>query len=285
MTESAFFTDETEYGRPISPNRQEELNSLLARNEPRPFAGVKLSGADVSWLLGACVDRPPSLEGAQLFGAHLENAPLARVCFKQSNLIRAHLERADLSGADLTGADLAGAYLLGADLSGADLAGADLSVAVLQGTVLVGANLEATQLYGVRFDGETRLAGVRLGPGRVGDWLDRPRLVNRNAGLVGIQWQGANLESVPWNLLRRLGGERWALHRGRLRETVQFVRLALRPGRHFMLARAYRQMANELQKQGLLESAQRFAGQARKQERYALLARTCRRRSAVGHVR
>jgi hypothetical protein len=286
MTEGVPATeDDTAFGRPISWNRQEYLQSLLARqraqsssdrhDQGKPFAGEKLSGADVFWLLGAAPYGTLSLEGARLFGAHLENVQLAQVCLKSSNLIRAHLEAADLSGAQLAGADLTGAYLRGADLSGANLVGADLSVAQLQGTLLEGADLRGAQLYGVSFDRDTRLAGLRLGPGWVGDRLDRLRLVNRNAALAGVRWQGARLGGVPWGQLRRLGGDRRA---GRVRGMVQYMRCSMSPGYHVTLARAYWQLADELEQQGLSEPAERFAGLARKQER---LTRWLYRASAV----
>ena len=271
--------DDTAYGRPISWNRKEYLQSLLARQQAQsrrsrhdqgePFAGVKLSGADVSWLLGAGPDRALSLEGARLFGAHLENAQLAQVCLKSSSLIRAHLEGADLSGAQLAGADLTGADLRGADLTAANLAGADLSVAQLQGPLLESADLRGAQLYGVRFDRETRLSGIQLGPGWVGNTLDRLRLVNRNAALLGIRWQDAHLGGVPWDQLRRLGGDRPVPHPGRFRGMVQYLRYCMSPGYHITLARAYLQLADELQQQGLPEPAKRFAGLARKQKRLA----------------
>ena len=295
MTERAPATeneDDTAFGRPISGNRQEYLQSLLARQQAqssrdrrdqgKPFAGVKLSGADVSWLLGSAPDEALSLEGARLFGAHLENAQLAKVCLKSSNLIRAHLEATDLSGAQLAGADLTGAYLRGADLSGANLVGADLSVAQLQGTLLEGADLRGAQLYGVTFDRDTRLAGIRLGPGWVGDRLDRLRLVNRNAALAGVRWQDAHLGGVPWGQLRRLGGYRRAPHPGRVRGMVQYMRCCMSPSYHFTLARAYRRLAAELQQQGLPDPAERFAGLARKQER---LARWLNGAPAVVHDR
>jgi uncharacterized protein YjbI with pentapeptide repeats len=276
MTERAPIAGDTAYGQPISRARQEELTSLLSRGPAHPFAGVKLSGADVFWLLGVRQGGTPSLEGVHLFGAHLENAQLAQACLKRSNLIRGHFEGADLSGAQLESADLSGAYLLDVDLRRARLAGANLSVARLQGAVLEGADLQGAQLFGARLDSSTRLSGVRLGPGPLADRLDRLHLLNRNAALVGVRWQGANLESVPWDLLRRLGESHWplrALYAGRVGATIQYLRYTLSSGRYAALARAYRQLADELRRQGLAEPGNRFADLARRQERHAQIAR------------
>jgi uncharacterized protein YjbI with pentapeptide repeats len=285
MTEDDSKSVTNAYGQPITLNRQVELQGHITRNQIRPFVGVNLSGADVSWLLTSYAEAPPSLEGAHLFAAHLARAALARVCLNRSILIRAHLEDADLSGANLVGADLTGAYLQRANLSGANLMGANLSVARLQGAVLEGVDLCGALLYGVRFDHGTRLAGAQLGPGRVGDILDQFRLANRNTALLRVRWEGTRLGNVQWDLMRRLGKDRRIAYPGRVRGLLQWLQLTLSPSRHRTLAQAYQQLADELLRQGLREPGEHFARLARSQDRYEVLTRLLHGVPAFHHDR
>jgi hypothetical protein len=92
------------------------------------------------------------LEGADLRGADLSKAQLAR----------ARLDTADLRGAILTGARLERANLSGADLSFADLAfadlrGAQLSRANLSHASLEGADLRGAELNRVKWDSTSLL--------------------------------------------------------------------------------------------------------------------------------
>src|SRR5260370_5404551 len=91
------------YGQPLAPQREQELQNLLdAWNAPDadhgerrgPFDGVRLMGAEVSWLVN--LRSRAQLQGANLTAAQLEEAIL---------------ERAQLQGADLTEAQLEGANL------------------------------------------------------------------------------------------------------------------------------------------------------------------------------
>jgi len=110
--------------------------------------------------LKVCVEEAVKV-GANLAGAYLAGAKLAR-----ANLACAYLAGADLSGADLAAANLTCAYLAGADLSGANLAcaylagvtlaGADLTGATLAGAILAGAKLARATLAGAT------LAGAKL---------------------------------------------------------------------------------------------------------------------------
>lgn len=114
------------------------------------------------------------LNGADLRGAHLEKAVLAK----------AHLQGADLSGAYLQGANLKEAHLQGADLSGARLQGADLSGVYLQGAILYEANLQGTLLRGTSFQ-EANLGSAHL----QGSLL--PRAGFQGATLAGTDLRGA----------------------------------------------------------------------------------------------
>ena len=86
-----------------------------------------------------------ALEKATTTGANLDGAYLAG-----ANLARANLDGAYLAGAYLAGANLAGAYLAGANLARANLAGAYLAGANLAGANLAGANLAGKKLIGTR---------------------------------------------------------------------------------------------------------------------------------------
>jgi uncharacterized protein YjbI with pentapeptide repeats len=167
-------SDEQRYGDPLSLERQTELRALLdavaGTDGPArpPFAGVRLTGADVSWL--ADLDRQPNrtvpnlhLEGAVLFRAHLEDAILPWAHLEGVDLWQAHLEGAllnaahledaslfetHLEGATLFKAHLEGARLLRARLEGADLAEAELAGARLDHSWLESADLTRAQLGG-----------------------------------------------------------------------------------------------------------------------------------------
>jgi len=102
--------------------------------------------------------RRSRLNGADLQGAHLEKAVLAKAHLRGADLSGAHLQGADLSGAHLQGADLSGAHLQGALLRGTQFQGANLSGAHLQGSLLPraqfqGANLSGTDMRGASNQG------------------------------------------------------------------------------------------------------------------------------------
>jgi uncharacterized protein YjbI with pentapeptide repeats len=104
------------WGDDISEEREAELQVLFDRQrewaaQPEAtrgesvFKGVKLTGADVGWLVGQSgVDKDfrvnhLHLEGANLREAHLEEASLTEAYLERANLSMAHLERADLTWA------------------------------------------------------------------------------------------------------------------------------------------------------------------------------------------
>ncbi len=168
----------------IAPNIQ---------NGTYPFKGIKLSRADVEWLLanqeherGSVNGSEPSqgtrvgldLRGANLRGVDLQALPLAGMRAglteeewftatpRQAEMAAADLEGANLSEASLDGttfcrANLAKANLSGAFLRGADLFGANLKEACLYKTHLVGANLHRTNLEGAKIS-QTALLGAKV---------------------------------------------------------------------------------------------------------------------------
>jgi hypothetical protein len=188
------------WGDPISAERQAELQGYLDRWEAEtdhgerrgPFdtgagqgMGVSLTGADVSWLaeqeqaqFGLKVSRFSALshlEGASLWGAHLEGAPLSHM----------HLEEVDLTYAHLEGATLDNAYLERAILIGAHLEAASLNEA----------GLEQADLSGAWLDSKTDLSDAAL---------------DTQTKLGDIQWSGVgavNLTRLPWDAIKKLGDE------------------------------------------------------------------------------
>ena len=145
-----------------------------------PFKDVRLSRADVEWLLvrheqgrgpvdwsdiGQRERVSLDLRGADLRRVNLRELPLARMVgglnrdewqrttLEQRDLAGMHLERADLSGAHLEGAVLEGAYLDGATLRGAFLQSANLFRADLRNTYLRNVHFEWATLEGARLQG------------------------------------------------------------------------------------------------------------------------------------
>ena len=186
----------------IDMARQEQLARCLATTPDitrgiYPFKGMKLSRADVEWLLvtHANGDGPRvgsdeqqhrqglDLRGADLRDADLHALPLARlrgsltrteweeataqqraaaaVLLTGADLSEAHLEEAELIGAHLEKAALHEAHLEKADLARAHLGGAFLARAHLKEADLSEAHLEKADLSEVHLQGAT-LRGTHL---------------------------------------------------------------------------------------------------------------------------
>jgi len=162
----------------IDAKRQEELSKrrdIVPDFEKGiyPFKGMKLSRADVEWLLATHEDEyEPSdwsneryvsidLRGADLRQVNLRRLPLARLygslgreqwegaTVEQRNIAGVHLEGAILREAHLEGAHLRNAHLEGADLASAHLEGAHLKNAHLEGVDLFRAHKEWVQIWAV----------------------------------------------------------------------------------------------------------------------------------------
>jgi uncharacterized protein YjbI with pentapeptide repeats len=171
---------------PIDEERQQLLASSLQvdadiEQGKYPFKGMRLSRADVEWLLAAEEERsarqstggghsrepPPGLDvrGANLSGVDLSGLPLMRLHAGLSleegrhatveqgrqaaaNLAKANLSLAQVQGAQLSRATLDEAVLVEAHLEGADLGKATLKRAILAGTHLEGADLTKSQMEG-----------------------------------------------------------------------------------------------------------------------------------------
>jgi uncharacterized protein YjbI with pentapeptide repeats len=214
----------------VDSTRRRQLEAYLAvapnpRQGTYPFRGVRLSRADVEWLLATHengkgpVDwqdetqlrrKGLDLRGAVL-GGDLRGLPLSRlqgglargewdgwaltskelleagaIQMDNVDLFGTHLEQASLASAQLRHADLRLANLRGANLTGACLEGANLTGACLEGANLTGACLKAAYLTGADL-GKANLHRVQL---------ERAILFGtqlNDAYLVGADLEGANL--------------------------------------------------------------------------------------------
>ncbi len=203
----------------IDEERQQLLVSCLQEDVDivqgkYPFKGIRLSRADVEWLLAAAEERSvqedtdcgdsgkpgPGIDvrGADLSRVDLSHLPLMRLraglsleegphaTVEQSRQAAANLAKADLSYALVQGAHLSRAALDEAVLVEAHLEGADLGRATLKRAILAGAHLEGAFLLGASLEGanlfEAHLEGARL----VGVHLE-------GATLVGTHCEGKAL--------------------------------------------------------------------------------------------
>jgi len=255
-----------------------------------PFKGMKLSRADIEWLLATHENgRGPvdyhdqsqhdrvglDLRGADLSYAQLQNLPLARIIGdvtwrtwndlteQQHRMAAMQLEHADLKGAHLEGSSLEYANLEGADLRGCHLEEANLGVANLQGAYCEQAHLEGADLGLAQLEGaflwHTYMQGTRLYEAHLeGVHLDHPVLADENQvgpRLVDTHWGDANLAAINWSQIRMLGDE----YEARQKEREGKAKDRETRIKEFDEAvRANRQLAVALQAQGLNEDAARF---------------------------
>ena len=198
-----------------------------------PFKDIKLSRADVEWLLATHdnglgpVDWSDvsqrerwglDLRGAILCQVKLHNLPLARlrggltwdewlsatdeqrecagVKLTGAYLFRTHLEGARLRKAHLEGTYLSLVHLEEAYLEEAYLERSNLFRAHLEGANLIDANLDYAILYRAIFDTETRLENVDFGK----TWFC-------TALLADVCWGGASLANLHWTQVKMLGDE------------------------------------------------------------------------------
>jgi len=202
----------------IDKERQEELRQRCAivsdiKKGIYPFKGVKLSRADVEWLLAThesggtygpvdCSHESRmwrdglDLRGTDLRQENLCFLPLARTCggYQESsttneerrNMAAVLLEGAALDSAQLQEAHLSGARMQGASLWGTNLQSADLSYAQLQNAALRGTKLQAANLSHAQLQ-SADLLGAQLQTAN----LSHAQL--QSADLSHAQLQGADL--------------------------------------------------------------------------------------------
>jgi uncharacterized protein YjbI with pentapeptide repeats len=269
----------------IDTKRQEQLASYRARIPDikqgiYPFKGMKLSRADVEWLLATHENGRGPLEwsdesqreregldvrGADLRGVDLRSLPLARLCGglalsqrpskEERNMAAVILEGADLRNAHLEGANLSKANLQNADLWRAHLEGTDLNKASLQGSYLIEAHLTHSDLSRAQLEG-AELANVMLSD-------------EKHVGplLADVKWENTNLAVVEWSQMYMLGDEYKARQQT---QEGQVKARDIRQHEYEIAVRANRQLALALQAQGLNEDAARFAYRAQLTQRRML---------------
>ncbi len=291
----------------IDTKRQEELaqHRALAPDIEKgiyPFKDMKLSRADVEWLLATHENgsgpidwndesqrkrKGLDLRGADLRRLNLSGLPLARVYAgsrywsyateDQHEAAQCHLEGASLLHAHLEGAFLAYAHLENADLSSASLQRATFRSAHLERAWLSNAHLERANL---RF---AHLEGAYLGDAHLerailcnaffdqATQLNAIVLGNRKLGvasLVDVHWGNVNLAVVKWSLVGMLGEEYDA--RQKMNWDGKVKNREMRVEEYERAVRANRQLATALQTQGLNEDAAQFAYRAQKLQRVVL---------------
>ncbi len=249
-----------------------------------PFRGIKLRRADVEWLLATHengrgqVDwsdenqrsrQGLDLRGADLSQENLHHLPLARLVagLDEPDWIVANKGQRTMGAVSMKGADLQGVHLEGANLRKAHLEETYLVEAHLEKASLISAHLEDANLEKAFFDGAD-LRGVFFDEGT---YIRASSLGSEELGFVflsNIRWGNANLAVVKWLQVKMLGDEHQARqkkdHEGKLKD--RDTRLY----EYQDALRANRQLAIELQAQGLSEAASRFAYRAQKLRRIVL---------------
>lgn len=189
-----------------------------------PFTGMKLSRADVEWLLATHENgRGPvewsdehmwrrkrlDLRGADLRQTNLNNLPLTRFQggLSQEERMVATPEQCEMAGVHLEGADLHWAHLERASLFGAYLAEANLSRAHLEETFLVGAHLERANLTGARLERsyltEAHLEEAELFRAHLeGAFLNKVHLEKANLHEAHLEGAGLRLAHLEGAVLR-----------------------------------------------------------------------------------
>lgn len=237
-----------------------------------PFKDIKLSRADVEWLLithengrgpvdwdtvGQWKRDGVDLRGADLRQANLFDLPLARM--------RGGLTLQESREATDEQRSLAAVHLQGAILYTAELQGAILTFAQLQNADLRHAQLQNANLYGARLpNADLRMTDLDHATLNYVTFSDQ---VYGCTCFADIKWGEVNLALVDWGPVTRLGDERVARqeqeHPGTRFPTI-------REDQYREAVRANRQLAVVLRAQGLNEEADHFAYRAHMLQRVVL---------------
>lgn len=230
-----------------------------------PFKDVRLSRADVEWLLATHEkERGPidwndpkslherkgiDLRGADLQQINLDGLLLSRMRggLEQDERDRATAEQREMAAIHLEGASLIRTHLERADLSWAHLEQANLFRAHLERATLAGAHLEQTNL------GQAHMEGA---------YLEGCRLNDKHGigpSLLNVRWGNADLAGVRWSHMKMLADEDETRQKRRNGKRKPWD---IRLREHERAVRANRQLAVALQAQGLNEDAARFAYRA-----------------------
>ncbi len=226
-----------------------------------PFKDIKLTRADVEWLLATHENgRGPvdwsnekilhehkglDLRGADLRQLNLNGLPLTHLYggLDQAEREVATEEQMEMAAVHLEGASLKRARLERAVLSNAHLEHADLFRAHLVRANLYGAHLERTNLQQVHLEGAYLLKSTLTDENGIG-----PRLVR-------VRWGNADLAVVKWSQMKMLAEDYAAKQK---KHNGKAIDRATRLERYELAVRANRQLAVALQGQGLNEDAARF---------------------------
>jgi uncharacterized protein YjbI with pentapeptide repeats len=230
-----------------------------------PFKDIRLSRADVEWLLATLENghgpvnwsnekelherRGLDLRGADLRLINLNNLPLTQLYggLDQDERDLATVEQGEMAAIHLEGASLKRTRLERAVLSWVHLESANLFRVHLERANLYGAHLEKTDLR------QAHLEGAYLLKSTIGDENDiGPRIVN-------VRWGDADLAVVRWSQVKLLADEYEAIQKKR---SAKLKDMAEPLEEHEKAVRANRQLSIALQNQGLNEDAARFAYRA-----------------------
>ena len=263
-----------------------------------PFKDIKLSRADIEWLLATHNDgkgpltfqftsqglqqaRGLDLRAADLRFADLHRLPLVemRGGLLSEEWYSSTLEQREAAAVHLEGADLSRAHLQGAKLRAAHLEGANLNYTHLDSTTLRRAHLEGITISDMRdfTNSMTDISLPKLPPADLRNaYFDSNTALNdivlgtKDDGfvrLVDVKWNGVNLSVVDWSKVTMLGDE-W---KARQRETDegQAKKEAIRIDEIQEAVRAYSQLGVIQRNQGLNEDTARFTYRAQLMQRKA----------------
>jgi hypothetical protein len=240
-----------------------------------PFKDIKLSRADVEWLLAThenghgpvdwCDGGLQERQGLDLRGADLRHMNLRRLpltgmygALDWEEWVSATPEQREAAVTYLEGADLSFTHMERAILRGTHLEKAILYGTHLEGTYLYTAHMEGANLKRAFFDSSTQFGKIVLANQKFGA-----------VSLADVHWNGVNLTEVNWQLLKELGEEQKARWQKRHDRMIRNTEKQL--NEFHRAVRSNRQLAGVLQEQGLNEEAVRFAYRAQKLQRVVLL--------------
>jgi uncharacterized protein YjbI with pentapeptide repeats len=286
----------------ISQERQEYL-AERRNTEPDykqgifPFKDIKLSRADLEWLLathnngqgpltfeynsqGLQQARGLDLRGADLRFVDLHRLPLVelRGGLLSEEWYNSTAEQREAAAIHLEGADLSRAHLQGAKLRAAHLEGTNLNYTHLDSTTLRKAHLEGTTISSDIMDFTNSMAArslKRLPPADLRNaYFDNATALNdvvlghKNDGfvrIVDVKWNGVKLSTADWSKVSMLGDE-WKA-RQRVTDEGKEKTEATHIDEFQEAVRANSQLAIELHDQGLNEDAARFTYRAQLMQR------------------
>ncbi len=208
----------------VSYNSTEDITEGIV-----PFKGIRMSRADVEWLIATLRDES---EGSE--SMYLKGKPLMWIRLPVF-----------LSGADLRGVNLSRLPLEKVDLSDCHLEGVDLTRSQMGGT----------NLRGAFFDAATKLNDIVLESSK-----------HHVALLADIHWGDVNVAVVNWSAVSVLGDEIEAEQRIQSVPPRPYA-LPYDISGDQTAVRAYRQLAVVLRNQGLNEDAARFTYRAQLMQR------------------